>query len=80
MKDHDSVCHCCPAVPLSQIFCPVVGDAMWLKLTSLSPKFFESITIVDNPFPNIIPCITAMKKHMQQRAHKAAQREREETE
>ena len=53
---------------------------MWLKPTSLSPPKIKSITIVDNPFPDIIPRITAAEKRAQQRAREAAQREREEAE
>ncbi|KAF8554301.1 cyclophilin-like protein [Imleria badia] len=44
------------------------------------PPKIKSISIVDNPFPDIIPRITAAEKRAQQRAREAAQREREEAE
>lgn len=45
-----------------------------------SPPKIKSVSIVDNPFPDIIPRITAAEKRAQQRAREAAQREREEAE
>jgi peptidyl-prolyl cis-trans isomerase SDCCAG10 len=36
------------------------------------------VRIVDNPFPDIVPRITAEEKRVQQRAREVAQREREE--
>lgn len=43
-----------------------------------SPPKIKSIKIIDNPFDDIIPRITAAEKRAQQRAREAAQREREE--
>ena len=47
---------------------------------ALSPPKIKSISIVGDPFPDIIPRITATEKRAQQRAREAAQREREEAE
>ncbi|KAJ7902468.1 cyclophilin-like protein [Mycena leptocephala] len=44
------------------------------------PPKIKSIRIVDNPFDDIIPRITAAEKRAQQRAREEAQREREEAE
>lgn len=44
----------------------------------LYPPKIKTIRIVDNPFPDIIPRITAEEKRAQQRAREQAQREREE--
>jgi peptidyl-prolyl cis-trans isomerase SDCCAG10 len=43
-----------------------------------SPPKIKTVRIVDNPFPDIIPRITAEEKRVQQRAREAAQREREQ--
>lgn len=43
-----------------------------------SPPKIKSIKIIDNPFDDIIPRITAAEKRAQQRAREEAQREREE--
>ncbi|EGN95066.1 hypothetical protein SERLA73DRAFT_187358 [Serpula lacrymans var. lacrymans S7.3] len=44
----------------------------------LYPPKINSITIVDNPFDDIVPRITAAERRAQQRAKETAQREREE--
>ncbi|KAI0642368.1 cyclophilin-like protein [Trametes meyenii] len=44
----------------------------------LYPPKIKRIRIVDNPFPDIIPRITAEEKRAQQRAREQAQKEREE--
>ncbi|KAJ6580766.1 cyclophilin-like domain-containing protein [Mycena capillaripes] len=44
------------------------------------PPKIKSIKIVDNPFDDIVPRITAAEKRAQQRAREEAQREREEAE
>ncbi|KAI0675962.1 cyclophilin-like protein [Trametes maxima] len=44
----------------------------------LYPPKIKRIRIIDNPFPDIIPRITAEEKRAQQRARDQAQREREE--
>ncbi|KAF7309382.1 Peptidyl-prolyl cis-trans isomerase [Mycena indigotica] len=44
------------------------------------PPKIKSIRIVDNPFDDIVPRITAAEKRAQQRAREAAQKEREEAE
>ncbi|KAK2465481.1 hypothetical protein APHAL10511_002373 [Amanita phalloides] len=46
----------------------------------LYPPKIKSIRIVDNPFDDIVPRITAEEKRVQQRAKIQAQREREEAE
>ena len=43
-----------------------------------SPTKIKTVRIVDNPFPDIVPRITAAEKRAQQRAREQAQREREE--
>lgn len=43
-----------------------------------SPPKIKTVRIVDNPFPDIIPRITAEEKRAQQRAREQAQKEREE--
>jgi peptidyl-prolyl cis-trans isomerase SDCCAG10 len=45
---------------------------------SKSPPKIKSVRIVDNPFPDIIPRITAAEKRAQQKAREQAQKEREE--
>ncbi|KAE9405280.1 cyclophilin-like protein [Gymnopus androsaceus JB14] len=44
------------------------------------PPKIKSIRIIDNPFPDIIPRITAAEKRAQQRAREESQKEREEYE
>ena len=43
-----------------------------------SPPKIKRVRIVDNPFEDIVPRITAEEKRAQQRAREQAQREREE--
>ena len=43
-----------------------------------SPPKIRSIRIIDNPFDDIVPRITAEEKRAQQRAREQAQKEREE--
>ena len=43
-----------------------------------SPPKIKRVHIVDNPFEDIVPRITAEEKRAQQRAREQAQREREE--
>ncbi|KAH0836485.1 cyclophilin-like protein [Lanmaoa asiatica] len=72
------------------LFGRVVGDTLYstssnslsmgLTPTLPSPPKIKSISIIDNPFSDIIPRITAAEKRAQQRAREAAQREREEVE
>ncbi|KAG8220770.1 cyclophilin-like domain-containing protein [Butyriboletus roseoflavus] len=73
------------------LFGRVVGDTLYnvLKIGEteldenerpLYPPKIKFISVVDNPFPDITPRITAAEKRAQQRAREAAQREREETE
>lgn len=50
------------------------------SLTCFSPPKIKSIRIIDNPFPDIIPRITAAERRAQQRAREEAQKEREEYE
>jgi hypothetical protein len=47
-------------------------------MQSHSPPKIKSIRIVDNPFPDIVPRITAAERQEQQRAKEQAQRERGE--
>lgn len=51
-------------------------------LTSLfsSPPKIRTVRILDNPFEDIVPRITAEEKRAQQRAREEAQREREDRE
>ena len=49
-----------------------------VELRSNSPPKIKSIKIVDNPFDDIVPRITAAEKRVQQRAREEAHREREE--
>ncbi|KAJ3575564.1 hypothetical protein NP233_g1011 [Leucocoprinus birnbaumii] len=44
------------------------------------PPKIKTIRIIDNPFPDIVPRITAAERRVQQKAREQAQREREETE
>ena len=44
----------------------------------ISPPKIKSIRIVDNPFDDIVPRITAAEKRAQQKAREEVQREREE--
>ncbi|KAI0369795.1 cyclophilin-like protein [Pilatotrama ljubarskyi] len=71
------------------LFGRVVGDTIFnvLKIGEMEiddnerplyPPKIKRIRIIDNPFPNIVPRITAEEKRAQQRAREQAQREREE--
>ncbi|KAG6841187.1 hypothetical protein C0991_000984 [Blastosporella zonata] len=51
----------------------------WTKMGGHPPKI-KNVRIVDNPFDDIVPRITAAEKRAQQRAREEAQREREEHE
>jgi peptidyl-prolyl cis-trans isomerase SDCCAG10 len=51
-----------------------------LSKTSPSPPKIKTIRILDNPFPDIIPRITAAERREQQKARDQAQREREDAE
>ncbi|KAG9309912.1 cyclophilin-like protein [Chiua virens] len=69
------------------LFGRVVGDTLYSTFSgrldhpsNLTPPKIKSVSIVDNPFPEIVPRITAAEKRAQQRAREAAQREREEAE
>ncbi|KAH9893263.1 cyclophilin-like protein [Cubamyces lactineus] len=71
------------------LFGRVVGDTIFnvLKIGEMEidenerpvyPPKIKRIRIIDNPFPDIVPRITAEEKRAQQRAREQAQREREE--
>ncbi|KAI0831955.1 cyclophilin-like domain-containing protein [Trametes gibbosa] len=71
------------------LFGRIVGDTIFnvLKIGEMEidanerpiyPPKIKRIRIVDNPFPDIIPRITAEEKRAQQRAREQAQRERED--
>ncbi|KAG6331514.1 hypothetical protein ID866_7578 [Astraeus odoratus] len=73
------------------LFGRVVGDTLYnaLKIGEMEidenerpvyPPKILSVSVVDNPFPDIVPRITAAEKRAQQRAREAAQKEREEAE
>ncbi|KAI6098257.1 cyclophilin-like domain-containing protein [Pisolithus croceorrhizus] len=73
------------------LFGRVVGDTLYnvLKIGEMElgenerplyPPKIQSITVIDNPFPDIVPRITAAEKRAQQRAREIAQKEREEAE
>lgn len=73
------------------LFGRVVGDTLYnvLKIGEtelgenerpLYPPKIQSIIVIDNPFPDIVPRITAAEKRAQQRARETAQKEREEAE
>ncbi|KIK95605.1 hypothetical protein PAXRUDRAFT_32883 [Paxillus rubicundulus Ve08.2h10] len=73
------------------LFGRVIGDTLYnvLKIGEMEiaenerpvyPPKIKSIKIVDNPFSDIVPRITAAEKRAQQRAREAGQREREEAE
>ena len=49
-----------------------------LILNINSPPKVKTIRIIENPFPDIIPRITAAEKRAQQKAREQAIREREE--
>ncbi len=51
-----------------------------LGLITTSPPKIKGIRIVDNPFEDIVPRITAEERRAQARAREQAQREREEME
>ena len=56
----------------------LLPSALLLNRGVNSPPKIKSIKIVDNPFDDIIPRITAAEKRAQQRAREVAQQEREE--
>ncbi|KAF9268586.1 cyclophilin-like protein [Marasmius fiardii PR-910] len=71
------------------LFGRVVGDTVYnvLKIGEMEldknerpvyPPKIKSIRIMDNPFPDIVPRITAAEKRAQQKAREQVQREREE--
>ncbi|KAJ8076584.1 Peptidyl-prolyl isomerase cwc27 [Marasmius tenuissimus] len=71
------------------LFGRVIGDTVYnvLKIGELEldknerpvyPPKIKNVRILDNPFPDIVPRITAEEKRAQQRAREEAQREREE--
>ncbi|GLB43339.1 putative PPIases accelerate the folding of proteins [Lyophyllum shimeji] len=73
------------------LFGRVMGDTIFnvLKIGEMEidkegrpvyPPKIKSVRIVDNPFDDIVPRITAAEKRAQQRAREEAQREREEQE
>ncbi|KAI6010779.1 cyclophilin-like domain-containing protein [Pisolithus orientalis] len=73
------------------LFGRVVGDTLYnaLKIGEMElgenerplyPPKIQSITIIENPFPDIVPRITAAEKRAQRRARETAQKEREEAE
>ncbi|KAF9244174.1 cyclophilin-like domain-containing protein [Melanogaster broomeanus] len=73
------------------LFGRVIGDTLYnvLKIGEMEiddnerpiyPPKIKSIKIIENPFPDIVPRITAAEKRAQQRAREGAQREREEAE
>ncbi|KAH0582490.1 hypothetical protein H2248_010434 [Termitomyces sp. 'cryptogamus'] len=73
------------------LFGRVMGDTLFnvLKIGEMEidkdgrpvyPPKIKTIRILDNPFDNIVPRITAAEKRAQQRAREEAQREREEQE
>lgn len=74
MRDRCSTYLCSP------LYFPFCWDSTWLKPTLPSPPKIKSVSVIDNPFPDIIPRITAAEKRAQQRAREAAQHEREEAE
>jgi peptidyl-prolyl cis-trans isomerase SDCCAG10 len=51
-----------------------------LTRAEYSPPKIKSIRLVDNPFDDIVPRITAEEKRVQHRARIQAQKEREEAE
>ena len=64
------------AVLSSERFVPVAPRAD--EMTSSSPPKKRTIRIVENPFDDIVPRITAEEKRAQQRAREQSRREREE--
>ncbi|KAK7687659.1 hypothetical protein QCA50_008874 [Cerrena zonata] len=73
------------------VFGRVIGDTLYNVLRigeaevdenerPLYPPKVKTIRIVDNPFEDIVPRITAEEKRAQQRAREESQREREEAE
>ena len=51
-----------------------------LTYCGISPPKIKTIRIIENPFDDIVPRITAEEKRAQQRAREEAQKEREEAE
>ncbi|KAG9223848.1 hypothetical protein CCMSSC00406_0007710 [Pleurotus cornucopiae] len=73
------------------LFGRVMGDTVYnvMKIGEMEidanerpvyPPKIKTIRIIDNPFDDIVPRITAAEKRVQQRAREQAQREREEDE
>ncbi|KAL4255989.1 peptidylprolyl isomerase [Pleurotus pulmonarius] len=73
------------------LFGRVMGDTVYnvMKIGEMEidenerpvyPPKIKTIRIIDNPFDDIVPRITAAEKRVQQRAREQAQREREEEE
>ncbi|KAF5359072.1 hypothetical protein D9757_009026 [Collybiopsis confluens] len=73
------------------LFGRCIGDTLYnaLKIGELEldanerpvyPPKIKGIRIIDNPFPDIVPRITAAERRAQQRAREGAQKEREEYE
>ncbi|KAF9806999.1 hypothetical protein IEO21_08410 [Rhodonia placenta] len=71
------------------LFGRVIGDTLYnvLKIGEMEigenerplyPPKIKTVRIIDNPFDDIVPRITAEEKRTQQRAREKAQREREE--
>ncbi|ESK93192.1 peptidyl-prolyl cis-trans isomerase cwc27-like protein [Moniliophthora roreri MCA 2997] len=71
------------------LFGRVIGDTVYnvMKIGEMEldknerpvyPPKIKTIRILDNPFPDIVPRITAAEKRAQQRAREEAQKEREE--
>ncbi|KAK7033936.1 Peptidyl-prolyl isomerase cwc27 [Paramarasmius palmivorus] len=71
------------------LFGRVIGDTVYnvMKIGEMEldknerpvyPPKIKNVRILDNPFPDIIPRITAAEKRAQQRAREEAQKEREE--
>ncbi len=57
---------------------PPSSDSVLTRYSS--PPKIKAVRIIDNPFPDIIPRITAAERRAQQKAREQAQREREEVE
>jgi peptidyl-prolyl cis-trans isomerase SDCCAG10 len=49
-----------------------------MRLSQSSPPKIKTIRILDNPYPEIVPRITAAEKRAQQKAREQAIRERED--
>jgi hypothetical protein len=61
------------------LVCPIVLSATRaLTHVPTSPPKIRSVRIIENPFDDIVPRITAEEKRMQQKAREQSMREREE--